>query len=79
MRIISLKSTPYYRGNSNLHKVGITQDYTLDQVKEINKCRNDIQYFAEKYFYIVNLDLGKIRIPLYDYQKEALDHIDLEF
>lgn len=76
MRIINLKTSPFYRGNSNLHKTGVAHDYTIEQLRELKKCRDDIQYFAEKYFYIINIDQGKIRIPLYEYQKEALDHIE---
>jgi hypothetical protein len=75
MSIIQFKSSPFYRGNKNLHKVGVPQNFTLDQVKEIKKCRDDINYFASKYFYIVHIDHGKIIIPLTDYQKELLNSI----
>lgn len=72
MAILRFKNNPYYRGNTGLHKVGVKQDFTLDQVKEIQKCRDDIVYFASKYFTIVHIDHGKIIIPLTDYQKELL-------
>ena len=41
-------------------------------IEEIEKCRNDVLYFAENYFTIINLDLGRIKIPLYDIQKKIL-------
>lgn len=40
--------------------------------QEIQKCMSNILYFAEKYFYIVSLDKGRMKIPLYDVQKRAL-------
>lgn len=41
-------------------------------VDEIKKCVDDILYFSESYFFIVSLDKGRIKIPLYDVQKRAL-------
>lgn len=76
MAFIKFKSSKFYRGNSNIHKCGISQEYTLDQIREIKRCKEDVLYFAEKYFYIVNIDQGKIKIPLYEYQKKALIHIE---
>ena len=46
--------------------------FSHEMVQEYFKCAEDIVYFAEKYFYIVNIDEGKHRISLYDYQKKAL-------
>ena len=42
-------------------------------IKEIARCRRDIKYFAEKYFKIINLDVGLTTIKLYPKQKELLD------
>lgn len=39
---------------------------------EYIKCKEDIIYFAEKYFYITTIDDGKIKIPLRLYQKKML-------
>ena len=39
---------------------------------EIKKCVEDPIYFAENYFYIVSLDEGRIKIPLYEIQKKIL-------
>ena len=40
--------------------------------EEIKKCVEDPIYFAENYFYIVSLDEGRIKIPLYEIQKKIL-------
>ncbi len=65
-----------YLGNTNITRRGTTHNYTVDQIKELARCRDDIVYFSEKYFTIVNLDLGKIKIPLYDYQKDLLYNLE---
>lgn len=61
-----------YMGNPSLpsHKSQI--EYDEDRIKVIVKCKDDIVYFAEHFFYIINLDVGKQLIKLYDYQKTAL-------
>jgi hypothetical protein len=62
----------HYLNNPNLPAVGTTFEYTPEMVKEIQKCQKDILYFAENYFYIINLDDGKQKIKLHKYQKDAL-------
>jgi len=42
------------------------------RVKELIKCKNDIVYFANHYFYIINLDTGLGLIELYPKQEELL-------
>jgi len=42
------------------------------RAREIIRCKDDIVYFAENYFYIVHPDLGKHIIKLYPKQKELL-------
>lgn len=48
-------------------------NYEPWMAEEIKKCMDDIIYFAEQYFYIVSLDEGRIKIPLYDIQKKILN------
>ena len=64
-----------YLGNKNLPGKGSTYSYTPEQLKELAKCSEDIHYFSEKYFTIVHVDHGKMKIPLYPYQKNLLTHI----
>jgi len=67
-----MASVEHYNGNTQLSKAGTTYTYTPDQIQEYNRCKNDIHYFAEKYFTIVHIDHGKMIIPLYEYQKKLL-------
>jgi hypothetical protein len=62
----------YYRGSKNVPIAGAQYEFTADMVSELIKCKNDIIYFAENFFYIINLDRGKETIKLYDAQKDAL-------
>lgn len=66
----------YIRNNKNLKAPNITEyvdpqtfNQRLDQVKKI---KNNIQYFAQKYFYIISLDEGKKIIKLYPKQAELV-------
>jgi len=62
----------HYLNNPNLPAVGSMFEYTPEMVKEMQKCANDVLYFAENYFYIINLDEGKQKIKLHKYQKKAI-------
>jgi len=62
----------YYRGSKNVPVAGAQYEFTTAMVEEIEKSYNDITYFAENFFYIVQLDKGKQKIELYDAQKRVL-------
>lgn len=62
----------YYRGDKNVPKSEAQFEWTPKMVQELKKCKEDIIYFAENYFYIVNLDRGKEVISLYTRQKQIL-------
>jgi hypothetical protein len=62
----------YYLNNPNLPTKGATFDYTPEMVEEIDKCKEDLLHFAENYFYILNIDEGRIKIKLYEAQKKIL-------
>ena len=47
-----------YHGNPNLTPIGVSLQYTEEQIKEIVKCQQDPIYFIENYCYIVTLDEG---------------------
>ena len=61
-----------YDGNPKLKPSNCNLPFTADHVLELERCKNDIEYFAEKYFHIVNLDEGLIKIQLRDYQQKIL-------
>jgi len=65
------KSDKYLNNNENL-PISVDIEYTPEQIEEIKRCKNDVIYFAENYFYIVNLDEGKQKIKLYEPQRDAI-------
>lgn len=70
---MAAKKKDNYMGNPNLPTANAKFEYTPEMVAEIQKCKDDILYFAENYFYIIEPDLGKIKIPLLPYQKRLLN------
>ena len=47
-------------------------EYTENEIKEYNKCKEDIVYFAENYVKIIHVDRGMINFIPYDYQEEII-------
>jgi len=64
-----------YNGNPNLKQIGTQVSYTLEQMREIQKCILDPIYFIEAYCQIVSLDKGLVPFKLYDCQKEKVQTI----
>lgn len=62
----------YYRGSKHVPVAGAQYEFTADMIEELRKCKNDIVYFAENFFYIVSIDEGKQKIHLYEAQKRML-------
>jgi hypothetical protein len=58
-------------GNENL-PISVELQYTEEQLLELKRCGEDVIYFAENFFYIVNLDEGRQKIKLYEPQKRAI-------
>lgn len=63
-----------FNGNSNLKSPNQCLHYTKKHVEELIKCQNDIFYFANNYYYILDVDQGMIKIPLRDYQYDMINH-----
>lgn len=61
-----------YLGNSQLRSANESIEYSREMLEETIKCKTDIIYFAEKYFYIVTIDEGRRLIELWDFQKKML-------
>lgn len=49
-------------------------NYTIEEIKELKKCKDDIFYFM-KYVKIIHPDLGRIVYEPYDFQKELINLI----
>lgn len=62
----------YYRGSKHVPIAGAQYKFTAAMVEELRRCKEDIIYFAENFFYIVSLDRGKEKIQLYEAQKRVL-------
>lgn len=62
----------YYRGSKHVPVAGAQYQFSADMVEELRRCKEDIIYFAENFFYIVALDRGKEKITLYEAQKRVL-------
>ena len=63
-----------FRKNPKLKRKNIVLPYTKNHIEEMVKCRNDIYYFAENYYKIVDLDEGLVTIQLRDYQRRLIDN-----
>ena len=64
----------FYLGNENLPTAESVFDYSEhpEWVVDIAKSRKNILHFAENFFFITNLDEGKMKIKLHSYQKRIL-------
>ncbi len=64
----------FYLGNESLPTPEAKFDYAShpEWVEDLKKCKKNILYFAENFFYITNLDEGKIKIKLRPFQKRIL-------
>lgn len=60
-----------HKMNPNRPLAGNQYEYTKDQLEEFVKCKDDILYFAENYFFIVTKD-GRRKIPLFEKQRFIL-------
>lgn len=65
-----------FQGNKLLRASGESIEYTKELIDEYIRCKEDIIYFAEKYFYISSIDGGRHVIKLYEFQKKVLKVYD---
>jgi hypothetical protein len=64
-----------YRGNALLRPENYSQKWSLEQIKEYIKCKEDVFYFIEKYVKIVSSrgkEKGFVSMIPYDYQVEMI-------
>ncbi len=62
-----------YLGNPNLKNVGQNIDWTEDTLEEYMKCKEDPQYFIQKYIRIVHVDKGLVPFEMYEYQRDMIN------
>lgn len=69
-----LAEEQYYRGDKGLPTADSRYEWTPDMILALQRCQNDIKYFAENFFTIVDLSDGKRKhIPLRKYQTKFLE------
>lgn len=70
----STKDNHFYLGKASLPTPEATFNYkdNPEWIIDLEKCKKNILYFAENFFYIVNLDEGRQKIKLRPYQKRIL-------
>ena len=61
-----------YLGNPNLKNVGQNIDWTEASLEEYMKCKEDPEYFIQKYIRIVHVDKGLVPFEMYDYQQDMI-------
>lgn len=64
--------TEYYLGNPNLPAADAVIAYEPWMIKELQKAKDNILYFAENFFHIINLDRGREKIKLHPCQKRVI-------
>ena len=70
-----LSSNQIYLGNARLKKAGVQLDYTEEQIQELVRCSQDIEYFCKTYMKIVSVDEGVIPLEVYDFQKDIMKSV----
>lgn len=63
----------FYLKNPRLKAVGVTYQFTQEQVNEWVKCSQDPVYFIKKYCKIIHVDRGMIDFEMFEYQEEIID------
>lgn len=61
-----------FQGNPDIRAAKEKIAMTEHEINEYIKCKEDILYFAENYYYIQTIDHGRIKIPLWEFQKKML-------
>ena len=70
-----LLSNQIYLGNPRLKKAGVKLDYTEEQIQELVRCSQDIEYFCKTYMKIVSVDEGIVPLEVYDFQKDIMQSV----
>lgn len=68
----SPKSSSFYLGNEKLPTGQAAFEYTSEQLRHLKKSKKNLLYFAEHFFFIVDPDIGREKIKLFNFQKRCL-------
>ena len=64
--------TDRYLGNPLLKAVGVSSDWTEEELQEYVKCSKNPVHFIQNYVKIVNVDKGLIPFKMYDFQRDMV-------
>lgn len=64
--------TSFYNANPLLKSVGVSIEYTPQNIEEYLRCKEDPIYFISNYVKIISLDQGLVLFKPYDYQVRFL-------
>ena len=70
-----LSKQEIYLGNPKLKRSGVQLEYSKEQLEELAKCSQDIEYFCREYMKIVNIDEGIVPLDLYDFQLDIMKSV----
>ena len=62
-----------FDGNPSLKKINTKLNYTSQHIEEYMKCAKDWKYFAEHFYFLLDIDKGLINPVVRDYQIEMID------
>lgn len=68
-----MSNNEFYLGNPLLKKPRVAIDFSQEEIEEIIKCEEDINYFFKTYIKIVHVDKGLINFEPYPYQSEVVN------
>ncbi len=68
--------TPFYNGNSNVKIAGVKHEFTLEEVKNFQKCIKDPIFFINNYVKITSIDKGIILFKTHPYQDRIINTIN---
>jgi len=69
---VELSDNQTYLRNKRLPRADAEFEWTPQRIAELKKSKNDLGYFAQNYFFIVDVDEGKRKIDLYRSQRRVL-------
>jgi hypothetical protein len=70
--VASRQNSKFYLNNPKLPTAQTEFEYTDEMLRDIKKSANNMLYFAENFFYIIDPDEGRQKIKLFKYQRRCL-------
>ena len=68
----SKQNSKFYLNNPKLPTAQTEFEYTPEMLRDIKKSKDNMLYFAENFFFIIDPDTGRQKIKLFKFQKRCL-------